>query len=271
MAAKWFLSKSFDSANIATAMNNSKTLGSPQRRAFFLKSLPIIPVAAVAAAGGAATLVAGNPNYLPSVPGTPVDTALAGAANYQPTYFTAEEYRFLQAAVARLIPNDDLGPGALEAGVPEFMDRQMNTPWAAGANWYMQGPFEPNAAKEFGYQLKLNMREVFRLGIAATNVWCKKNMGKPFADLSADEQDKALTAVQKGIEDFENVPSATFFSTLWGTTKEGFFSDPIHGGNKDMVGWKLIGFPGARADFMDWIERDEKYPLPPVSIKGLRG
>ena len=271
MAAKWFLSKSFDSANIATAMNNSKTLGSPQRRAFFLKSLPIIPVAAVAAAGGAATLVAGNPNYLPSVPGTPVDTALAGAANYQPTYFTAEEYRFLQAAVARLIPNDDLGPGALEAGVPEFMDRQMNTPWAAGANWYMQGPFEPNAAKEFGYQLKLNMREVFRLGIAATNVWCKKTMGKPFADLSADEQDKALTAVQKGIEDFENVPSATFFSTLWGTTKEGFFSDPIHGGNKDMVGWKLIGFPGARADFMDWIERDEKYPLPPVSIKGLRG
>ncbi|MGE8397186.1 MAG: gluconate 2-dehydrogenase subunit 3 family protein [Comamonas sp.] len=252
-------------------MNNSKTLGSPQRRAFFLKSLPIIPVAAVAAAGGAATLVAGNPNYLPSVPGTPVDTALAGAANYQPTYFTAEEYRFLQAAVARLIPNDDLGPGALEAGVPEFMDRQMNTPWAAGANWYMQGPFEPNAAKEFGYQLKLNMREVFRLGIAATNVWCKKTMGKPFADLSADEQDKALTAVQKGIEDFENVPSATFFSTLWGTTKEGFFSDPIHGGNKDMVGWKLIGFPGARADFMDWIERDEKYPLPPVSIKGLRG
>ena len=252
-------------------MNNSKNLGSPQRRAFFLRSLPIIPMAAVAAAGGAATLVASNPNHLPPVSGAPVNTALDSAAQYQPTYFTAEEYKFLQAAVARLIPNDDLGPGALEAGVPEFMDRQMNTPWAAGANWYMQGPFEPNAAKEFGYQLKLNMREVFRLGIAATNVWCKKTMGKPFAELSADEQDKALTAIQKGIEDFENVPSATFFSTLWGTTKEGFFSDPIHGGNKDMVGWKLIGFPGARADFMDWIERDEKYPLPPVSIKGLRG
>ena len=58
---------------------------------------------------------------------------------------------------------------------------------------------------------------------------------------------------------------------LWGNTKEGFFSDPIHGGNKDMVGWKLINFPGARADFMDWIERDEIYPLPPVSIQGQRG
>ncbi|MBQ0131665.1 MAG: gluconate 2-dehydrogenase subunit 3 family protein, partial [Comamonas sp.] len=123
-----------------------------------MRSLPIIPLAAVAAAGGAATLVAGNNNHLPTVPGTPVNTALASAGNYQPSYFTAEEYKFLQTAVARLIPNDDLGPGALEAGVPEFMDRQMNTPWAAGANWYMQGPFQPDAPKEMGYQLKLNMR-----------------------------------------------------------------------------------------------------------------
>ena len=255
-------------------MNNRKPLADPAgptRRAFFKRSLPIIPVAAAAAAGGAATLVVSNPNHLPNVPGTPVNTALAEAANYQPSYFSAEEYKFLQAAVARLIPKDELGPGALEAGVPEFMDRQMNTPWAAGANWYMQGPFEPSAIKEMGYQLKLNMREIFRLGIAATNTWTQQTMGKAFVDLSPEDQDKALTAIQKGIEGFEQVPSATFFSTLWGTTKEGFFSDPIHGGNKDMVGWKLIGFPGARADFMDWIERDEKYPLPPVSIKGLRG
>ena len=252
-------------------MSNEKSLGSPQRRAFFKRSLPIIPVAAVAATSGAASLVVGNNNHLPPVAGDPVNTALAEAANYKPTYFTAEEYRFLQAAVARLIPNDDLGPGALEAGVPEFMDRQMHTSWAAGAHWYMQGPFQPDAPKEFGYQLKLNMREVFRLGIAAANVWCKSTMGKVFADLSPAEQDKALKAIQGGIEGFENVPSATFFATLWNTTKEGFFSDPIHGGNKDMVGWKLIGFPGARADFMDWIERDQKYPLPPVSIKGLRG
>ncbi len=252
-------------------MNNSKSLGSPQRRAFFMKSLPIIPVAAVAAAGGAATLVASQPNHLPPVPGTPVNTALAEAASYQPSYFSAEEYRFLQAAVARLIPQDELGPGALEAGVPEFIDRQMNTPWAAGANWYMQGPFQPSAPKEMGYQLKLNAREIYRLGIAAANAWCSQDMGKPFADLPADAQDKALAAMQHGLDGFDSLPSATFFSMLWGNTREGFFSDPIHGGNKDMVGWKLIGFPGARADFMDWIERDEKYPLPPVSIKGLRG
>ena len=253
-------------------MQDPQHPGDPSRRAFFRRTLPIIPVAAVAATGGAAaTLTALDKNHLPAIPGPAVNTSLAQASQYQPNYFSADEYRFLQAAVARLIPKDELGPGALEAGVPEFIDRQMNTPYAAGSNWYMQGPFNPAAAKEMGYQLKLNVREIYRLGIAAANQWCNKNLGKAFADLSGEDQDKALAALEKGAEDFDSLPSATFFSMLWGNTKEGFFSDPMHGGNKDMVGWKLIGFPGARADFMDWIERDVAYPLPPVSIRGQRG
>ena len=252
-------------------MHNKDLPGNPERRSFFRRSLPIIPVAAVAAAGGAATLVVSK-DHLPAVPGKAVDTALARAKDYQPTFFSADEYRFVQAATARLIPKDDLGPGALEAGVAEFIDRQMNTPYATGSNWYMQGPFDPGAIKEMGYQLKLSPQQLYRAGIAAANQWCQKNLGKPLADLMAEEQDKALTAMEHGIQDFnDGLPSATFFAMLWGNTKEGFFSDPIHGGNKDMVGWKLINFPGARADFMDWIERDEKYPLPPVSIQGLRG
>ena len=248
--------------------------GDPSRRAFFKRSLPIIPIAAAAAAGGAATLASVDKNLLPVVPGPAVKTALGDAASYQPLYFSADEYRFLQAAVARLIPQDELGPGALEAGVPEFIDRQMDTPYAAGANWYMQGPFQPDAAKEMGYQLKLNVREIYRLGIAAADQWCQQRQGKRFAELAPAEQDEALAAMEKGIdraEGFEHLPSPTFFSMLWGNTKEGFFSDPLHGGNKDMVGWKLIGFPGARADFMDWIERDVAYPQPPVSIRGQRG
>lgn len=239
---------------------------------FFRRSLPLIPATALAAVGGAAPST--PPHHLPEVPGPAVHTALADAAKYQPSYFSAEEYRFVQAAVARLIPKDELGPGALEAGVPEFIDRQMNTPYAAGSNWYMQGPFRPDAAKEMGYQLQLNAREIYRLGIAAANQWCSKQLGKTFAELSPADQDQALAAMEKGVDSaqgFDNLPSATFFSMLWGNTKEGFFSDPIHGGNKEMVGWKLIGFPGARADFMDWIERDAAYPLPAVSIRGQRG
>ena len=66
------------------------------------------------------------------------------------------------------------------------------------------------------------------------------------------------------------LPASLFITYLLQNTREGFFSDPIHGGNKGMVGWTLINFPGARADFMDWVERGERYPFPPVSINGER-
>lgn len=255
-------------------MPNDDSMRNPGRRAFFRRSLPLIPVASLAAAAGGGAAVATR-DHLPAVPGPAVNmaagAAAAGAGHYEPSFFSADEYRFVQAAVARLIPNDDLGPGALEAGAPEFIDRQMGTAYAAGSLWYMQGPFNPDATPEMGYQLKLAPREVYRLGIAAANQWCEKNLGKKFADLSAADQDKALLALEHGIDDFAGLPSGTFFSMLWTNTREGFFSDPLHGGNKGLVGWKLIGFPGARADFMDWVERDEPYPLPPVSIHGARG
>jgi gluconate 2-dehydrogenase gamma chain len=80
-----------------------------------------------------------------------------------------------------------------------------------------------------------------------------------------------LQKFESGEAEFQQLPSKLFFSYLLQNTREGFFSDPIHGGNKDMVGWKLINFPGARADFMDWVERGERYPFPPVSIRGERG
>ncbi|WP_163208769.1 gluconate 2-dehydrogenase subunit 3 family protein, partial [Citrobacter freundii] len=66
----------------------------------------------------------------------------------------------------RLIPADERGPGALEAGVPEFIDRQMNTPYATGAIWYMQGPFNPDVPKEMGYQLPLVPKQIYNLGIS---------------------------------------------------------------------------------------------------------
>jgi gluconate 2-dehydrogenase gamma chain len=170
--------------------------------------------------------------------------------------------------VARLIPAEQ-GPGALEAGVPEYIDRQMNTPYAAGALWYMQGPFNADAAPEMGWQSKLVPKEIYRLGIAATDQWAKSLNGKTFAEQDSATRDdcssnsKRQTAVRCG-------SGEDFFSLLLQNTKEGFFCDPIHGGNKGMVGWTMIGFPGARADFMDWVERNEQYPFPAVSIRGER-
>ncbi|ERK15088.1 Gluconate 2-dehydrogenase, membrane-bound, gamma subunit [Pantoea sp. AS-PWVM4] len=192
------------------------------------------------------------------------------ARDYQPTWFTAEEFALITAAVARLIPNDERGPGALEAGVPEFIDRQMNTPYATGSNWYMQGPFNPDLPKELGYQLSLVPQQIYRLGLAEADNWSKQQHGKVFAELSGEQQDALLSDFESGKAAFTQLPAKTFFSFLLQNTREGYFSDPIHGGNQGMVGWQLIGFPGARADYMDWVERGERYPFPSVDIRGER-
>ncbi|MFT4197015.1 MAG: gluconate 2-dehydrogenase subunit 3 family protein, partial [Pseudoxanthomonas sp.] len=188
-----------------------------------------------------------------------------------PGFFSAAEWAFVRAAVARLIPADAHGPGALEAGVPQYIDRQMGTAWAEGRTWYMQGPFQPDAPATLGWQSRLTPREVYRLGIADADGWCRQQHGKAFAELAAGAQDQALQAFETGTAAFAQVPSRTFFAILLANTREGFFCDPRHGGNQGLAGWKLIGFPGARADFMDWVERDAAYPLPPVSIDGQSG
>ena len=133
------------------------------------------------------------------------------ARSYQPTWFTAEEFAFITAAVARLIPNDERGPGALEAGVPEFIDRQMNTPYATGNNWYMQGPFNPDLPKELGYQLPLVPQQIYRLGLADADGWSKKQHGKVFAELTGEQQDALLTAFESGTAEFPQLPAKTFF------------------------------------------------------------
>ncbi|QDD90727.1 gluconate 2-dehydrogenase subunit 3 family protein [Pseudomonas oryzihabitans] len=236
----------------------------PARRDFLRKSLSLIPV--VALAGSAA------PSLALAAP-TPVDKPGSSprADHYQPVFFTAEEWAFVQAAVARLIPADELGPGALEAGASEFIDRQMQTAYARGGLWYMQGPFAADAAPEMGYQSRLVPQDLYRLGIAAVDRWTGQQHGKPFAELAPAQQDEALKALESGDAQLDGVPAKLFFAQLLQNTKEGFYCDPLHGGNKELVGWKLVNFPGARADFMDWVERDERYPLPPVSIRGERG
>jgi gluconate 2-dehydrogenase gamma chain len=63
-----------------------------------------------------------------------------------------------------------------------------------------------------------------------------------------------------------------FFAQLLENTKEGYFADPLYGGNRGMAAWKWIGFPGARADFTDWLDQAGRaYPYGPVSISGMRG
>lgn len=194
------------------------------------------------------------------------------SAAYDPHYFTAAEWAFIQAAVDRLIPSNEDGPGALDLHVPEFIDRQMDTDYGHGARWYLQGPFHPDSAFSLGYQMKYSPRDMYRVAIAGIDAWCSREHGQHFAKLDAATQDHVLGQLEKGEIALPDMKTNEFFIQLLANTKEGYFADPMYGGNRGMGAWKMIGFPGARADFMDWVTQyDKVYPLPPVSILGEKG
>jgi gluconate 2-dehydrogenase gamma chain len=191
------------------------------------------------------------------------------ASSYAPTYFNAAEWVFINAAVGRLIPSQGDGPGGVDAGVPEFIDRQMELPYGHGAYFYLKGPFLDKAPPTLGYQLRFTPREIYRLGISAANSATQKSLGKDFPNLSVAEQDGFLAAMEKGEATFATVPATVFFAQLLANTKEGYFADPLYGGNRGLAAWKWIGFPGARADFTDWIDQaGRRYPYGAVSISG---
>jgi gluconate 2-dehydrogenase gamma chain len=185
-------------------------------------------------------------------------------------FFTVEEAAIVDAFVDRLIPTDDLGPGAKDAGVTTFIDRQLTGPYG-GHDWlYMQGPFSSKPLPSQGLQSPLTPRQQYRQGLAALDAHCKTNFGgRGFARLNVDEQEKLMSGMEKGEVVLENFSSKMLFSAIHSNTLEGFFADPIYGGNRDMAGWKLIGFPGARYDYRDVMDKpNQAYTLPPVSLQG---
>jgi gluconate 2-dehydrogenase gamma chain len=187
------------------------------------------------------------------------------------SYFTQPEISFLDAALSRLIPADALGPGAKEAGVTFFIDQQMAGAFGRGETWYMQGPWKEGTDQQ-GYQLKLTPAQLYRVGIQGADDYCRRTFKKSFAELGAADQDKVLQGLEKGEIDLAGAPAKEFFSMLWQNTGEGFFADPIYGGNRDFAGWKLVGFPGPRYNYVNEIEQYGKpYTLPTVGLAGRNG
>lgn len=166
-------------------------------------------------------------------------------------FFNSEEAAFIEAAVARLIPNDDQWGGAFEAGVPNYIDKQLAGAWGAGERLYRSGPWQPGTPSQ-GYQLPFTPAELFRTALGAIN---KKLSRKPFAQMSERRQDEYLQSLEAGEEDLDGVPGDVFFAHLWQCTLEGFFSDPVYGGNRNMISWRMIGFPGAYASYYDLVDQ----------------
>jgi len=234
----------------------------PTRRQF-IHSLLFASAAIAAPQVFARTLSGAGIPWIPGIADQP--------ARADPTqaFFTAAERACVRAISARLIPSDESGPGADEADVVTFIDRQLAGFYGRGERWYMKGPFL-EGTDEQGYQFESPPAGLYRKTIAALDEHCRKTHdGKTFAELDAGLQDGLLSAMEKGDLELEGAPASTFFSLVLDNTIEGFFSDPIYGGNRDMVGWRLVGFPGARYDYRNYLDHDGKrLDIPPVGIAG---
>ena len=138
-------------------------------------------------------------------------------------FFFLDEADTVEALAARIFPGDEEDPGAREAGVVYYVDRAL------------AGPY-------FGWQ------GAYREGVRTLNAYAKDRYGKKFFELSEADQDAVVGALERGeVPGFgESEGSENFFTMVWGHTVEGMFSDPAYGGNRNAVGWKLIGFPGAQ-------------------------
>lgn len=135
----------------------------------------------------------------------------------------------------------------------------------------MQGPWKQGTPSQ-GYQLPLTPADLYRSGIAAANAHCQKTYGKSFDRLSEIQRQEVLLGLSTAKIKFDNqLPVRAFWTMLYQNVMEGMFGDPIHGGNRDKAGWKLIGFPGVIAVHRENIEkyRDKKFPANPVSISDM--
>lgn len=183
---------------------------------------------------------------------------------------TEDEAAFLGAAADTIIPGDELSPAASACGVVDFIDHALAGDWGRGARLYRDGPIA-QGKPEHGYQLGLAPCEFFRAGIAAAQAWTISAKERSFASLSESERAETLAAMEEGKAVFEGFDAREFFEALLAIVMEGFFSDPIHGGNRDLAGWKMVGYPGQPANYRDAIatERGRRLAVKPRSIADL--
>jgi gluconate 2-dehydrogenase gamma chain len=192
---------------------NPEDQKAPSRRDLFRQAGAASAAAVVSAPLAPATATVAQPATHPAPVSPPQLEALET--------LTALEGDVLAAIVARLIPADENGPGAAEAGAAHYIDRALT------------GPLR-------------NFRDAYVAGLAAVDAYALSSKGSIFARLSPSAQDAVLTDMEKNIATGFTPDAAAFFALLRAHTIQGTFCDPYYGGNKDFVGWDLIGYPGIR-------------------------
>jgi gluconate 2-dehydrogenase alpha chain/gluconate 2-dehydrogenase gamma chain len=181
------------------------------------------------------------------------------------SFLSASEARLLSALCDTLIPRDDF-PSASEAGVVDFIDLQLAGLYGHGDGLFMLGPFAVGTPEQ-GYQLPLVPAQLIRQGLSAL-----ADQQSAFDLLDLPRKEAVLTELSNGEIDLGEIPSKTFFDELWKLTNQGYFADPIYGGNDAYAGWKMVGFPGAHAYYLSFVDKHNvSYAQPPMGINHQPG
>ena len=223
--------------------------------------------------------------HVPPAPSVPPDPDIL-------LFLTPDEARTLDAIVATLIPGSADDPGAREAGVVTFIDHMLATSDGWAEPTYTEPPFvetyegdtppppeeqkpgfiyiPKDRAKDYGWQVAEQPQTLYRVGLAQLNA----AVGGDFAALSAAQQDARLEQLADNeLDGFEtDIPmfsGAAFFNMLLTHTRVGMFGDPLYGGNRHLVGWQLVGYPGARRAYTAQDMLTEGTPLEPWSLAKL--
>jgi gluconate 2-dehydrogenase gamma chain len=186
-------------------------------------------------------------------------------------FFTHQEAETLEAIVARLVPGSDTDPGAREACVPAYIDHKLASFASFATPTYFRPPFakpvlhptgpQEGAAKtilveakelpRYGFQGSSTPQEAYRKGLATVDKVTRKKYGERFSQLDEQTQTRFLADMEDGkVAGFKK--SKDFFKLVLEDVYEGMFSDPVYGGNRDLAGWKLIGYPGAQRAYTSY-------------------
>ncbi len=210
----------------------------------------------------------------PAIAQTPAQAAPPAAAPHGAgyTYLKPQEVLFVEAVVDHMVPKDELTPSGTEIGIATYIDRALAGSWGKGDRLYMQGPWGKGTPNQ-GYQLPLTPAALYRAAIAGSNAYCRKTFGQAFDKCSAEQKEIFLKDLAGGKITLDGgLPGRAFFAMLYQNVMEGFFGDPIYGGNKDKIGWKMLGFPGVMANNAENVKQysdGRRFPANPVSISDM--
>lgn len=253
-------------------------------------------VAAVTIAGTAAFTNAQTPATPASPAASPGSSTVPEAGAPAIKFFNSTESMIVEALTARILPGTPDDPGAREAGVVYYIDNLL-----AGSNeglavkTYTQGPYlevteqetpvestsrtdiyqtvpvTSELASRYGYQSALSPQDLYRRACLSVVAHVKATYDTTFDKLTEAQHDEIIQAmIDDKVTGFDAPSGSAFFAKLRNDTIEGMFSDPMYGGNQDMVGWKMIGYPGPRGFYTAAEIADPNFKADPVSL-GTQG